>query len=82
MKNYFETPVKEKLSISQKISNQFHLNKKSNDTFLKESDRSFSIQKIFDLHMKKDYKVETLFIAAGIFDRYINMIGYQCFPRE
>jgi len=28
MKNYFETPVKEKLSISQKISNQFHLNKK------------------------------------------------------
>lgn len=32
--------------------------------------------------MKKDYKVETLFIAAGIFDRYINMIGYQNFPRE
>ena len=35
MKNYFETPVKEKLSISQKISNQFHLNKKLDDKILK-----------------------------------------------
>jgi hypothetical protein len=34
-------------------------------------DRSYGIQKIFDLHMRKDYKSETLFIAAGIFDRYI-----------
>ena len=38
---------------------------------LTSQDRSYGIQKIFDFHMKKDYKLETLFIAAGIFDRYI-----------
>lgn len=47
-----------------------------------EEDRSYGIQKIFDLHSKKDYKVETLFIAAGIFDRYINIIGFQNFLRD
>ena len=52
-----------------------------NQNVLREEDRSYGIQKIFDLHSKKLYKVETLFIAAGIFDRYINMIGYQNFPR-
>jgi hypothetical protein len=34
-------------------------------------DRSYGIQKIFDFHMKKDYKTETLFVAASIFDRFI-----------
>jgi hypothetical protein len=34
-------------------------------------DRSYGIQKIFDLHMKKEYKPETLFVAASIFDRYV-----------
>jgi len=38
-------------------------------------DRSYGIQKIFDLHQKKEYKVETLFVAAGILDRYIDMVG-------
>lgn len=37
--------------------------------------RSYGVQKIFDLHMKKDYKEETLFIALGIFDRYINILN-------
>jgi hypothetical protein len=31
--------------------------------------------------MKKDYKPETLFIAAGILDRYLYMIGAQNFPK-
>ena len=39
--------------------------------FINCQDRSYGIQKIFDFHMKKDYKLETLFVAAGIFDRYI-----------
>ena len=43
--------------------------------------RSFGIQKIFDLHQKKDYKEETLFIAASIFDRYINIIGVNSFSK-
>lgn len=31
--------------------------------------------------MKKDYKPETLFIAAGILDRYLYMVGAQNFPK-
>jgi hypothetical protein len=31
--------------------------------------------------MKKDYKPETLFIAAGILDRYLYMIGAHNFPK-
>ena len=65
MRNYFEEG--KKISKSEK--------------FLSEDDRSFGIQKIFDLHIKKDYKVETIFIAAGIFDRYINTLGLENFPR-
>lgn len=45
-------------------------------------DRSYGIQKIFDLHQKKEYKVETLFVAASILDRYINMIGVLNFPKS
>lgn len=44
--------------------------------------RSFGIQKIFDLHQKKDYKEETLFIAASIFDRYINIVGVSTFNKS
>jgi hypothetical protein len=32
--------------------------------------------------MKKEYKPETLFIAAGILDRYIFMVGAQNFPKS
>ena len=44
--------------------------------------RSYGIQKIFDLHCKKEYKEETLFIASGIFDRYINMVGVDKFNKH
>ena len=44
--------------------------------------RSFGIQKIFDLHQKKDYKEETLFIASSIFDRYINIVGVGHFNKN
>jgi len=40
------------------------------------------MQKIFYLHKEKEYKIETLFTAAGIFDRYINIVGIDNFPRE
>ena len=40
------------------------------------------MQKLFDLHEWKGYKPETLFLAAGIFDRYIAMIGPSNFPRD
>lgn len=40
-----------------------------------EIDRCYGIQKIIDLHAKKEYKRETLFIAASIFDRMIFTVG-------
>jgi len=46
-----------------------------------EYDRSYGIQKIFDLHGKKEYKNETLFIAAGILDRYLHMVGLLNFHK-
>jgi len=84
MLNYLDENAaqkQEKLSIAQRISNTF--NKKMNSSDLMTPyDRSYGIQKIFELHQKKEYKVETLFIAAGIFDRYINMLGVQNFHRS
>lgn len=40
------------------------------------------MQKIFSLHAKKDYKVETLFQACAIMDRYLHKIGAKNYPRE
>ena len=85
MNNYLENlPKPEKsdeMSISQKIKNTFQ--KKQNiDQYITAYDRSYGIQKIFDLHLKKEYKRETLFIAAGILDRYIYLIGAQNFPKS
>jgi len=84
MNNYLENlpkPECSKLSISQKIQNTFQ--KKQNiDQYITAYDRSYGIQKIFDLHLKKEYKPETLFIAAGILDRYIYLVGAQNFPKS
>ena len=44
-------------------------------------DRSYGIQKIFDLHFKKDYKIETLFAAANIFDHFIYKTGTANFNK-
>lgn len=52
------------------------------DNIIGAYDRSYAIQKIFDLHTKKDYKAESLFAAAGILDRYLYMIGIQNFPKS
>lgn len=45
-------------------------------------DRSYAVQKIFDLHIKKEYKIETLFIAVSIFDRYLQHVGHWNHPRD
>lgn len=34
------------------------------------------------MHQKKDYKIETLFIAANIFDRYIYAVGKENFNKS
>ena len=69
------------MSLTQKISN--HINRRvSNGSLITPHDRSYAVQKIFDLHIKKEYKVETLFIAVNVMDRYLATIGFWNFPRE
>ena len=44
--------------------------------------RFTGVQKIFDLHEKKEYKPETLFTAVNIFDHYIAALGVQNFNKQ
>lgn len=74
-------PTKDYFSSDFKFvqSNQPQLKLKEQIT---QFDRSFAIQKIFDLHLKKDYKVETLFTACTIFDRYLSAIDWRSYNRN
>ena len=82
-KNYLDQiPQPEKLTLGQKFQNSMNLGKsKLIDKTITQQDRSYGIQKIFDLHTKKEYKNETLFVATSIFDRYINSVGASNFPK-
>ena len=42
--------------------------------------RAAGIQKIMHLHQEKGYKIETLFMACSIFDRYMALIGHWNYP--
>jgi len=44
--------------------------------------RATGIQKIVFLHSEKGYKIETLFCAAAIFDRYLTVLGHWNFPLQ
>lgn len=74
MHNYFKG-VQPRKQVAKTSSSGSVGSKSSSGGGMTEHLRSYGIQKIFDLHQKKDYKEETLFIAAGIFDRYINICG-------
>ena len=41
-----------------------------------ESGRIYGMRKLLDLHYKKGYRLETLFAAQNIFDRYLYRIGH------
>jgi hypothetical protein len=41
-----------------------------------ESGRAYGMSKLIDLHEKKGYRMETLFAAQNIFDRYLNITGH------
>lgn len=47
-----------------------------------EEGRTIGINKLLDLHLKKDYKLETLLVAQNIFDRYLNFIGHWTFTNN
>lgn len=40
------------------------------------------VQKIMDLHAQKEYKIETLFVACAIMDRYIYILRPRSFTPE
>ena len=69
------------MSLGQKVAYQLE-KKVSRASLITPYDRSYGIQKIFDLHKKKGYRHETLFVACSILDRYLWTIGWQTFPRE
>jgi hypothetical protein len=50
--------------------------------YISEYDRSYAVQKIFDLHSKKEYLPDTLFTSCYIMDRYLYKIGYKNYPRD
>lgn len=43
-------------------------------------DRSYGIQRIFYLAREKEYKNDTIFMAANIFDRYLMNVGHWTMP--
>jgi hypothetical protein len=47
-----------------------------------EEGRTIGINKLLDLHHKKGYKLETLFAAQNIFDRYLNFIGHWTYTNN
>lgn len=44
-----------------------------------ESGRAYGIKKLIQLNNYKNYRLETLFAAQNIFDRYLNMTGHWNF---
>lgn len=83
MNNYLDPKFNalKHLSLSQKVSKGIS-SRVSNSSLISQYDRSYGIQKIFDLHMKKRYRNETLFVACSILDRYLSVIGWFNYPRE
>ena len=51
------------------------------DNLFDSYDRVYAVQKIFQLHLKKRYRPETLFAAIAIFDRYMASIRHWRFDR-
>jgi hypothetical protein len=70
----------ENSSLNQRL--QSSLQKKKRSHLVSQFDRSYAVQKIFDLHNRKEYKIETLFVAVSIFDRFLAAIGHWTFPRD
>ena len=70
--NYLDTKMNTRLAESSTDST----------TLVCDQDRQFGIQMIFHLHQKKGYKMDTLYMAANIFDRYLERIGHCNFNKE
>ena len=66
----------------ENLQGKVSLLKSKNKKNMTSRDRSYGIQKILDLNQRKDYKSETLFLAASILDKYIMRVGVENFAKE
>ena len=69
IQNYLDPKCNPKLQ-------EFLTEKMMTDGLKFETGRAYGMRKLIDLHEKKGYKIETLFAAQNIFDRYLNIIGH------
>ena len=69
IQNYLDPKFNPKLQ-------EFLTEKMMTDGLKFETGRAYGMRKLIDLHEKKGYKIETLFAAQNIFDRYLNIIGH------
>ena len=44
--------------------------------------RAYAVQKIYELHKKKGYVMQTVFTAVNLMDRFLMYSGHWTFPRE
>lgn len=69
--NYLDPALNPKFDSFLKIKKNLDQSK-----IVKSIERSYGIQKLYDLHQKKKYRIETLFVAANVFDRYLALVGH------
>ena len=77
---------------SHKIYNYFDCSKnESYQTYLKEnkgqpvltrSQRAIAVYMMIELNLKRQYEIDTLFMAVSIMDRYLMLIGHWNFKVE
>ena len=73
LRNYMDPICNPKLQ-------EFLIEKNMANCLIFESGRAYGMSKLIDLHGKKGYRIETLFAAQNIFDRYLNMVGHWTLP--
>jgi len=73
LRNYLDPKCNPKLQ-------EFLTDKNMDNGFKFETGRAYGMRKLIDLNEKKGYRIETLFAAQNIFDRYLNTVGHWTIP--
>ena len=89
MKNYLDPLTNDRLKIyleeqeGHLLMDEDSLSKLATEApFITAHERSYAVQKIFELCDSCAYRDETVFMAVGIFDRYLAAIGHWNYPLE
>lgn len=75
-KNYLEPKC------NPEFANFLKNNRKARSIVQYNKGRAQGMDKILDLHAKKGYRLESLFAAQNIFDRYLSMVGHWNFTED